>query len=106
MLRIGSGITRVRLFQVGRGVEPAPQFVERLEARNRKQPGRRSRAPPKLVRMPPNREKDLAGEVVGARRIADEAQDEAIDTRLVAREQRVHGEPVAGCDLGNQRGVR
>jgi hypothetical protein len=24
----------------------------------------------------------------------------------VAREQRVHGEPVAGCDPGNQRGVR
>jgi hypothetical protein len=56
--------------------------------------------------MPPNREKDLAGEVVGARRIADEAQDETIDAGLVAREQRVHGEPVAGCDPGNQRGVR
>jgi hypothetical protein len=35
---IGSGIARVRLFQVGRGVAPAPQLVERLEARNRQQP--------------------------------------------------------------------
>jgi hypothetical protein len=34
--RIGSGIARVRLFQVGRGVAPAPQFAERLEAGNRK----------------------------------------------------------------------
>src|SRR6476660_6095807 len=62
---IGSGIVCVRLFQVGRGVAPAPQLVERLEARNRKQPGRRSRTPPKLVRTSPDREKDLAGEVVG-----------------------------------------
>jgi hypothetical protein len=47
------------------------------------------------MRTPPNREKNLAGEVVRARGIADEAQDEAIDARLVAREQSVHGEPVA-----------
>jgi Cobalamin synthesis protein cobW C-terminal domain len=103
---IGSGIARVHFFWGRRGVAPAPQFLERLEARNRKQPGRRSGAPLKLVRMPPNREKNLAGEVVGARRIADEAQDEAIDARLVAREQDVHREPVAGCDPRDQRGVR
>jgi hypothetical protein len=94
------------LFQVGRGVAPTPQFGECLEACNRKQPGRRSSAPPKLVRIPPNREKNLAGEVVGARGIADETQDEAIDARLVAGEQGVHGEPVAGCNPRDQRGVR
>jgi hypothetical protein len=103
---IGSGIGRVRFYWLGRDVAPAPQFRERLEARNRKQPGRRSRVPPKLGRIPPNREKNLTGEVVGARPIADEAQDEAIDTNLVAREQGVHGEPVAGCDPRNQGGIR
>src|SRR5215470_20432452 len=55
--------------------------------------------------MPPNREKNLASEIVGARRIADETQDEAVDARLVAREQGVHREPVAGCDPRDQRGV-
>jgi hypothetical protein len=100
-----SGIARVRLFQVGRGVAPTPQFREYLEACNRKQPGRRSSALTKLVRIPPNREKNLAGEVVGARGIANEAQDEAIDARLVAREQGLHGEPIAGCDPRDQRRV-
>jgi len=64
------------------------------------------RASTKLVRMAPNREKNLAGEVVGARRIAHEAQDEAIDAGLVAGEQGVHGEPVARCDPHDQRAIR
>jgi hypothetical protein len=104
--RIGSGIARVYFFRVERGIAPAPQFLERLEAGNGKQPGRRSGAAPKFVCTPPNREKNLAGEVVAARRIAKEAQDEPIDARLVAREEGVHGEPIAGCDPRYQRGVR
>jgi hypothetical protein len=93
------------LFWIRRAVAPTPQFLQRLEARNRNQPCRRSGTPAKLVCMLPNREKNLAGDVVGARSVADEPQDEAIDARLVAREKGVHGEPVASCDPRNQRGV-
>jgi hypothetical protein len=104
--RIGSGIVRIYFFGVGRGGAPAPQFLERLEAGNRKQPGRSSGVAPKLVCTPPNREKNLTSEIVAARRIADEAQDEPIDARLVAREEGVHGGLVAGCDPGYQSRVR
>jgi hypothetical protein len=56
--------------------------------------------------MPPNREKNFAGKVVAARRIVNEAQDEPINARLVAREEGVHGKLIAGCDPRYQRVVR
>ena len=49
--------------------------------------------------------KHFAGEVVGGLRIADEAQDEAIDARHLIREQGVHGEPIADFDQVNKRGI-
>ena len=48
-------------------------------------------------------EQHIAGKVFRQRIVAHHAQDETVNPGVVPREQRLHREPVAGRDLGNQR---
>ena len=80
-----------------------PQLCEGLVACNRKEPGGEARARREALGLLPDAQECLAGHVLGEGFIADETQHEAIDPGMVAREQGLHGKPVAGRNLGDER---
>src|SRR5262252_2712732 len=85
---------------------PAPQFGQRLVTGDGQEPGRDRRAALESVGFPPDVEEYLAGDILGEGLAAEQPQYEAVDTRMVPCEQDLHREPVAGCDLCDERLVR
>src|SRR5262249_12504342 len=69
-------------------------------------PGRDCRACLEPPRLPPDVEEYLAGDILGEGLAAEQPQYEAVDTRMVPCEQDLHREPIAGCDLCDERLVR
>src|SRR5262249_51211256 len=74
--------------------------------RDRQEPGRECRARLEAVSLSPHAQEHVAGQILRGRGIADQPQYEAIDPGVVAREQDLHRQAVAGGDLADQRLVR
>jgi hypothetical protein len=51
-------------------------------------------------------EEYLAGDILGEGLAGEQPQYEAVDARMMPCEQDLHREPVAGCDLCDERLVR
>jgi hypothetical protein len=85
---------------------PAPQFGQRLVTGDGQEPGRDRRAGLEPVGLPPDVEEYLAGDILGEGLAAEQPHDEPVDARMMPCEQDLHREPVAGCDLCDERLVR
>src|SRR5262249_45255094 len=89
-----------------RRLVPTPHLGQRLVTGDGQQPGRDRRARLESAGLPPDVEEHFAGDVLPERLAADEPQYETVDARMMPCEQDLHREPVAGCDLCDQRLVR
>src|SRR5215472_6350526 len=85
---------------------PLTQRGQRLEARDRQQPGRHLGAAFELARGAPHIQEDLADEVFGHGGIAHDAQDEAVNPYVVAGVENVHGRAVAVGDALKKHLIR
>ncbi len=85
---------------------PASQHRERLEARDAQQPGRDCGASLEFSGLTPDVEEHVADQVLRRCLVAYQPQYKPVDRDMVAREQHLHGEPVAVGDPSDQNLVR
>ena len=84
----------------------APQRRQSLEPRDCQQPGRNRGPRFEPTSLTPHVKKNFADQVLGLRFIAHETQREPVNPHVVAREQHLHCEPVAGRNPSDKLLVR